>query len=77
MIFCSASILLVLLTGCVAPFKYFPVEPTWDPFNIPPVISYNTTNDTYTVTPALVNNAVKQKIYIDTINEWRKNNGVP
>ena len=78
MISCSANILLLLaITGCVAPYKYFPMEPSWDVYNTPPVISYNGSNDTYLVTSALVNNSVKYKIYIDTINEWRKNNGIP
>jgi len=69
-------IVILLLTGCVSVYRYFPVEPDWDVYDTSPVISYNKTDNTYTVTPALVNNSVKQKIYLDTISEWRKNNGI-
>lgn len=63
----------MLLTGCVSQYKYFPAEPTWAPNA--QVLVY--TNGNYFVTPSLVTNYVYQSIYLEQIDNWRKNNGVP
>lgn len=64
---------MLILTGCVSQYKYFPDEPQWAPNA--EVISY--TNDTYVVSSTFVTNYVYQKLYLENINNWRKNNGVP
>lgn len=64
---------MILLTGCISQYKYFPTEPQWA--SNPEIIAY--TNDTYIVSPSLVTNFVYQKLYIENINDWRKNNGIP
>ena len=70
----SASIILsVLLCGCVSKYRYFPESPEW--MSRPEV--YSQTNDVYTVNHALIHNYVYQILYLEAIDEWRKNNGVP
>jgi hypothetical protein len=67
--------ILFASAGCVSQYKYFPAEPTWEANAM--VVPDSYTNGTYIVTEPFVNNYVHQMIYLDNINSWRKNNGVP
>jgi hypothetical protein len=41
-----------------------------------PVISYNKTNETYTVTKEFVNNSALNHKFIEEILRWRRENGL-
>lgn len=72
-LFNVSLIVILLLTGCVSQYKYFPAEPIWA--SNPTVLA--DTNGIYWVNSALVSNYVYQILYLEQINDWRKNNGVP
>ena len=72
-LFSVSLIASLLLVGCVSQYKYFPTEPNWAPGA--EVIS--DTNGNYLVNSALITNYVYQILYLENINNWRKNNGVP
>lgn len=63
---------LLLLMGCVSPYRYFPEEPKWKSNDL--VITNIV--DGYVVTDELIYNYVYQKLYLYNIQEWRKHNGV-
>ena len=63
---------LLLITGCVSPYRYFPEEPKWKSNDL--VIT--SIVDGYVVTDELIYNYVYQKLYLYNIQEWRKHNGV-
>ena len=65
--------LLLLMIGCVSPYRYFPEEPNWMANDN--VILY--TNNTYVVTEELIYNYTYQKLYLKEINTWRIHNKVP
>ena len=69
----SVSLIMLLLTGCVSQYKYFPTEPNW----APGAAVLADTNGNYLVNSELVTNYVYQTIYLEQISDWRKNNGVP
>lgn len=74
MILFSASLIaLMLTTGCVSQYKYFPDEPKWA--SNPEVLA--DTNGNYLVNSQFVTNYVYQIIYLEQISNWRKNNGIP
>ncbi len=68
-----AAIMALSIVGCVSQYKYFPPEPQWE--GNAKVLLW--TNDTYVVTESFVNNYTYYGLYFRSINDWRKNNGVP
>lgn len=73
MILFSVSLIMILLTGCIGTYKYFPTEPQW----ASGAAVLGDTNGNYLVNSQFVTNYVYQQLYLEDISNWRKNNGVP
>ncbi len=54
----------------------FPVRAKVIKYDRDPVLSFNKTNRTYTVTSEFLENSVNNKIFIDAVLIWKNENGI-
>ena len=74
-------IIFPFLMGCSSlkpkgELSSFPIEPNWKPYTTKPVLFYDKTNQTYTITKEYMNNAVLQVLFIEEIKLWKVENDI-
>lgn len=73
---------MLCFTGCTvvsnpAPtLTPFPLQPKNVEYTRNPVVSYNKTNETYTITKEMMHNTVNDKLFVTEILKWKTANGV-
>lgn len=74
-------LLILLCSGCcvirVSELTPFPPEPSYRKHNQDPILSYNKSNKSFVVTDVMVENAAKDKLYLEAIREWKTYNNLP
>lgn len=61
---------------CSLDVTKFPQEPKLVKYEKDPVLEFDKKNKTYLITNDLLENSLKQHIYIQAIMEWKKENGI-
>lgn len=54
----------------------FPVEPNWKPYSTNPIVFFDKSNSTYTVTKDFMKNAVLKELFLREIAAWRIENDI-
>jgi len=79
--FVSLFVILMISSGCcvlrVSDLTPFPPAPKLKVHESDPVISYDKKTKSYVVTDVMIDHAVKNRLYLEEIEKWRKFNAIP